>query len=140
DAQAGAEKRLAAVQASVARNINARNIAQNNLNNVTSVGSRLLGGALGLVGGIPGLVMLGAGAWYTMYQKQEQARQSALEYAATIDQVRANLNKMTLPETADNSGKTKESLAAQNKLVDEQRQKVEGLKSAIAGYQQMLAS
>ena len=47
---------------------------------------------------------------------------------------------MTLPETADNSGKTKESLAAQNKLVDEQRQKVEGLKSAIAGYQQMLAS
>ncbi|HGN0094192.1 TPA: tape measure protein, partial [Morganella morganii] len=60
DAQAGAEKRLAAVQASVARNINARNIAQNNLNNVTSVGSRLLGGALGLVGGIPGLVMLGA--------------------------------------------------------------------------------
>ncbi|HDU8690866.1 TPA: tape measure protein, partial [Morganella morganii subsp. morganii] len=124
DAQAGAEKRLAAVQASVARNINARNIAQNNLNNVTSVGSRLLGGALGLVGGIPGLVMLGAGAWYTMYQKQEQARQSALEYAATIDQVRANLNKMTLPETADNSGKTKESLAAQNKLVDEQRQKV----------------
>ncbi|MEQ5033709.1 phage tail tape measure protein [Morganella morganii] len=140
DAQAGAEKRLAAVQASVARNINARNIAQNNLNNVTSVGSRLLGGALGLVGGIPGLVMLGAGAWYTMYQKQEQARQSALEYAATIDQVRANLNKMTLPETADNSGKTKESLAVQNKLVDEQRQKVEGLKSAIAGYQQMLAS
>ena len=54
DAQAGAEKRLAAVQASVARNINARNIAQNNLNNVTSVGSRLLGGALGLVGGIRG--------------------------------------------------------------------------------------
>lgn len=124
DAQAGAEKRLAAVQASVARNINARNIAQNNLNNVTSVGSRLLGGALGLVGGIPA-GDAGAGAWYTMYQKQEQARQSALEYAATIDQVRANLNKMTLPETSDNAGKTKEALAAQNKLVDEQRQKVE---------------
>ncbi|HEI8515317.1 TPA: phage tail tape measure protein [Morganella morganii] len=124
DAQAGAEKRLAAVQASVTRNINARNIAQNNLNNVTSVGSRLLGGALGLVGGIPGLVMLGAGAWYTMYQKQEQARQSALEYAATIDQVRANLNKMTLPETADNFGKTKKSLAELNRLADEQQQKV----------------
>lgn len=124
DAQEGAEKRLAAVQASVARNINARNIAQNNLNNATSVGSRLLGGALGLVGGIPGLVMLGAGAWYTMYQKQEQARQSALEYAATIDQVRASLNKMTLPETADNLGKTKKSLAELNRLADEQQQKV----------------
>ncbi|MBT0506806.1 phage tail tape measure protein [Morganella morganii] len=140
DAQAAAEKRLAAAQASVARNVNARNIAQNNLNNITSVGTRLLGGALGLIGGIPGLVMLGAGAWYTMYQKQEQARQSALEYAGAIDQVLANLNKMTLPETSDNAGKTKEALAAQNKLVDEQRQKVEGLKSEIAGYQQMLAS
>jgi len=129
-----------AAQASVARNVNARNIAQNNLNNVTSVGTRLLGGALGLIGGIPGLVMLGAGAWYTMYQKQEQARQSALEYAGAIDQVLSNLNKMTLPETSDNAGKTKEALAAQNKLVDEQRQKVEGLKSEIAGYQQMLAS
>ncbi|HDT3149998.1 TPA: phage tail tape measure protein [Morganella morganii subsp. morganii] len=140
DAQAAAEKRLAAAQASVARNVNARNIAQNNLNNVTSVGTRLLGGALGLIGGIPGLVMLGAGAWYTMYQKQEQARQSALEYAGAIDQVLSNLNKMTLPEMSDNAGKTKEALAAQNKLVDEQRQKVEGLKSEIAGYQQMLAS
>ncbi len=138
--EAAAEKRLAAAQASVARNVNARNIAQNNLNNVTSVGTRLLGGALGLIGGIPGLVMLGAGAWYTMYQKQEQARQSALEYAGAIDQVLSNLNKMTLPETSDNAGKTKEALAAQNKLVDEQRQKVEGLKSEIAGYQQMLAS
>ncbi|WP_413496356.1 phage tail tape measure protein [Morganella psychrotolerans] len=124
DAQAGAEKRLAAVQASVARNVNARTIAQNNLNNVTSVGSRLLGGALGLVGGIPGLVMLGAGAWYTMYQRQEQARQSAREYAATIDQVLINLSKMTLPETSDNFGKTKKSLAEINQLIDEQQQKV----------------
>ncbi|QXO52826.1 phage tail tape measure protein [Morganella morganii] len=140
DAQAGAEKRLAAVQSSVARNVNARTVAQNNLNNVTSVGSRLLGGALGLVGGIPGLVMLGAGAWYTMYQRQEQARQSAREYAATIDQVLINLSKMTLPEASDNFGKTKESLAEQNRLVDEQRQKVDEIKSSIAGYQQMLAS
>lgn len=124
DTQAGAEKRLAAVQASVARNVNARTIAQNNLNNVTSVGSRLLGGALGLVGGIPGLVMLGAGAWYTMYQRQEQARQSAREYAATIDQVLINLSKMTLPETSDNFGKTKKSLAEINRLIDEQQQKV----------------
>ncbi|MGC0123072.1 phage tail tape measure protein [Providencia sp. 2024EL-00811] len=140
DAQAAAEKRLAATQANVARNVNARNIAQNNLNNVTSVGSKLLGGALGLVGGIPGLLALGAGAWYTMYQKQEQARLSALEYANTIDQVRENLSKMTLPETADNFGKTKESLAAQNRLIDTQRQKISELKSEIAGYQKILAS
>lgn len=50
-----------------------------------------MGGALGLVGGIPGLVMLGAGAWYAMYQSQEQARKSAQEYASQIDQIRENL-------------------------------------------------
>lgn len=47
-----------------------------------------MSGALGLVGGIPGLVMLGAGAWYAMYQSQEQARKSAQEYASQIDQIR----------------------------------------------------
>jgi hypothetical protein len=31
--------------------------------------------------------MLGAGAWYAMYQNQEQARQSAQEYARTISEV-----------------------------------------------------
>lgn len=140
DAQAAAEKRLAAVQASVARNVNARSIAQNNLNNVTSVGSRLLGGAVGLVGGIPGLVMLGAGAWYTMYQRQEQARQSALEYAATIDQVRVNLNRMSLPETANNHSKATESLKEQNRLIAEQTKRVNELRGKISGYEFTLSS
>ncbi|WP_309599677.1 phage tail tape measure protein, partial [Klebsiella pneumoniae] len=74
DAQAAAEKRLSLAQESLNRNIQARVSAQTALNSVTAVGSRLMGGALGLVGGIPGLVLLGAGAWYTMYQNQEQAR------------------------------------------------------------------
>lgn len=46
-----------------------------------------MSGALGLIGGIPGLVMLGAGARYAVYQNQEQARRSAQEYATTIDEV-----------------------------------------------------
>ncbi|WP_371682627.1 phage tail tape measure protein [Escherichia coli] len=29
--------------------------------------------------------MLGAAAWYTLYQNQEQARESARQYALTID-------------------------------------------------------
>ncbi|MGV5981279.1 phage tail tape measure protein, partial [Escherichia coli] len=58
--QAAAEAKLTAAQVSLTRNIAARTAAQTTLNNVTSVGSRLLSGALGLVGGVPGLVMLGA--------------------------------------------------------------------------------
>ncbi|EIO18652.1 phage tail tape measure protein, partial [Escherichia coli] len=31
----------------------------------------------GVLNGVAGLVMLGAAAWYTLYQNQEQARESA---------------------------------------------------------------
>ncbi|EDB3635849.1 phage tail tape measure protein [Salmonella enterica subsp. enterica serovar Oranienburg] len=140
DAQAAAEKRLSDAQASLIRNISARTAAQEALNNVTSLGSRLMGGALGLVGGIPGLVMLGAGAWYTMYQNQEQARRSAQDYANTIDQIRSKTKTMSLPEVSDNEAKTRQALDEQNRLIDEQAKKVRQLREEISGYQHMLAN
>ncbi|MGV4173015.1 phage tail tape measure protein [Citrobacter freundii] len=140
DAQAAAEKRLSDAQASLTRNISARTAAQEALNNVTSLGSRLMGGALGLVGGIPGLVMLGAGAWYTMYQNQEQARRSAQDYANTIDQIRSKTKTMSLPEASDNEAKTRQALDEQNRLIDEQAKKVRQLRGEISGYQHMLAN
>ncbi|EIY8246556.1 phage tail tape measure protein [Salmonella enterica] len=140
DAQAAAEKRLSYAQASLIRNISARTAAQESLNNVTSLGSRLMGGALGLVGGIPGLVMLGAGAWYTMYQNQEQARRSAQDYANTIDQIRSKTKTMSLPEASDNEAKTRQALDEQNRLIDEQAKKVRQLREEISGYQHMLAN
>ncbi|MGA4663666.1 phage tail tape measure protein [Citrobacter braakii] len=140
DAQAAAEKRLSDAQASLIRNISARTAAQEALNNVTSLGSRLMGGALGLVGGIPGLVMLGAGAWYTMYQNQEQARRSAQDYANTIDQIRSKTKTMSLPEASDNEAKTRQALDEQNRLIDEQAKKVRRLREEISGYQHMLAN
>lgn len=140
DAQAAAEKRLSDAQASLIRNISARTAAQEALNNVTSLGSRLMGGALGLVGGIPGLVMLGAGAWYTMYQNQEQARRSAQDYANTIDQIRSKTKNMSLPEASDNEAKTRQALDEQNRLIDEQAKKVRQLREDISGYQHMLAN
>lgn len=140
DAQAAAEKRLSDAQASLIRNISARTAAQEALNNVTSLGSRLMGGALGLVGGIPGLVMLGAGAWYTMYQNQEQARRSAQDYANTIDQIRSKTKNMSLPEASDNEAKTRQALDEQNRLIDEQTKKVRQLREDISGYQHMLAN
>ncbi|HGE5190619.1 TPA: phage tail tape measure protein, partial [Escherichia coli] len=54
--QIAAEARLAATQERLNRNIAARTAAQNALNSTTAVGSRLMTGALGLVGGVPGLV------------------------------------------------------------------------------------
>lgn len=138
--QAAAEAKLTAAQASLTRNIAARTAAQTTLNNVTSVGSRLLSGALGLVGGVPGLVMLGATAWYTMYQNQEQARESARQYAATIDEIRQKTSAMSLPEASDNEEKTRQALKEQNRLIDEQKSKIKSLQEKIAGYQYVLAT
>ena len=131
DAQAVAERRLAAAQTGLNNNIANRVTAQNNLNGVTSVGTRLLGGAMGLIGGIPGLVMLGAGAWYAMYQNQEQARQSAQEYAKTIDEVSQKTRAMTLPEAEDNRGKTVQALVEQNRLIEEQEKAIAAVKRQL---------
>ncbi|HCM9341220.1 TPA: phage tail tape measure protein [Enterobacter kobei] len=131
DAQAAAERRLSATQASLNRNLANRVSAQSNLNSVTSVGTRLMSGALGLIGGVPGLVMLGAGAWYAMYQNQEQARRSAQEYASQIDEIREKTSRMSLSETDDNRGRTVGALVEQNRLVDEQAKKVGELKNQI---------
>ncbi|HDK6983464.1 TPA: phage tail tape measure protein [Klebsiella pneumoniae] len=131
DAQAIAERKLAAAQAALSRNISGRVSAQNNLNSVTSVGTRLMSGALGLVGGIPGLVMLGAGAWYAMYQSQEQARKSAQEYASQIDQIREKTSSMTLPEVDSNRRLTVEAMQEQKRLIEEQEQSVKKLNGQI---------
>lgn len=131
DAQAIAERRLSATQASLSRNLANRVSTQSNLNSVTSVGTRLMSGALGLIGGVPGLVMLGAGAWYAMYQNQEQARRSAQEYASQIDEIREKTSRMSLSETDDNRGRTVGALVEQNRLIDEQAKKVRNLKDEI---------
>ncbi|EPE0605202.1 phage tail tape measure protein, partial [Escherichia coli] len=122
------------------RNIAARSAAQNALNSTTAVGSRLMSGALGLVGGVPGLVMLGAAAWYTLYQNQEQARESARQYALTIDEIAHNTPSMSLPEASDNEGRTRAALTEQKRLIDEQSSRVKSLQEQIAGYQYVLAN
>ncbi|EFG5770284.1 phage tail tape measure protein, partial [Escherichia coli] len=138
--QIAAEARLAATQERLNRNIAARSAAQNALNSTTAVGSRLMSGALGLVGGVPGLVMLGAAAWYTLYQNQEQARESARQYALTIDEIAHKTPSMSLPEASDNEGRTRAALTEQNRLIDEQASRVKSLQEKIAGYQYVLAN
>ena len=140
-------KRRAMITANAALVQSNRAVAasQQALNSATSVLGLVKTGAtglLGLVGGLPGLLMLGAGAWYTMYQNQEQARRSAQEYAGQIDEIRQKTSKMSLTETDENRGQTVEALVEQNRLVDEQAKKVGELKNQIddlnAVYQSMI--
>lgn len=123
DAQAAAEKRLATTQAAVTRSITARTTAQMTLNNVTAAGSRLMSGALGLVGGFPGLIMLGASAWYMYYQKQEQVRESAIQYASTLDEVVAKSKEMSTVQL-------KGAIADSGSSIDALRARLNDLKDA----------
>ncbi len=84
--------------------------------------------------------MLGQAAWYTLYQNQEQARESARQYALTIDEIAHKTPSMSLPEASDNEGRTRAALAEQNRLIDESGQPGEIPAGKIAGYQYVLAN
>lgn len=140
EAQIAAERRLAAAQASLSRNVAARTAAQTSLNSVTSVGAGLLRGSLRLIGGFPGAILLSAGAWLINHQNQEQARLSAQAYANTIEDIRDKTKSMSLSEASDSEGSTRKSLDEQNRLVDEQAKKIRQIKNEIAGYQHMLSN
>ncbi|MEC5643492.1 phage tail tape measure protein [Citrobacter koseri] len=104
--------------------------SQQALNAATSVMGLVRSGATGLlslVGGLPGLLMLGAGAWYTMYQNQEQARQSAREYANQIDEIKEKTSKMSLPELDNSRNQTVAALEEQKRLITEQEYSVMSL-------------
>ncbi|EBP0702488.1 phage tail tape measure protein [Salmonella enterica] len=108
--------------------------SQEALNRSTSVMNLFKSGAtdlLSLVGGLPGILMLGAGAWYTMYQRQEQARESAIQYADTIEQVRDNLKSMSQTQISANLGQANISLDAQNSAIEQQKQKVAELSNQL---------
>ncbi|HGG8721720.1 TPA: phage tail tape measure protein [Enterobacter cloacae] len=134
DAQAAAERRLSATQASLNRNLANRVSAQSNLNSVTSVGTRLMSGALGLIGGVPGLVMLGAGAWYAMYQKQEQARESAIQYASTLDEVVEKSKQMSPEQIKGAIADAGDSIDALKRKLNDLRDQQDSASASIKQY------
>lgn len=108
--------------------------SQESLNRATSAVGLMRSGLTGLVslvGGIPGMLTLVAGGWYAAYQYQEQARQSAQDYAQQIDQIRDKTSKMSLGDADSNRGKTVDALVEQNRLIDEQAGKATALKTQI---------
>lgn len=125
---------MIAANATLVQSNKAVSASQEALNRSTSVMNLFKSGAMGLlslVGGLPGILMLGAGAWYTMYQRQEQARESAIQYADTIEQVRDNLKSMSQTQISANLGQANISLDAQNSAIEQQKQKVAELSNQL---------
>ncbi|MDE9537002.1 tape measure protein, partial [Xenorhabdus bovienii] len=115
---AAAEARLnrtlvaeAAAQARVTQSINARAAAQARLNAVTSLGSRMGGALLGAVGGLPGILIMAAGAAYLLYQNQKQAKEEARAHAKEATKIKEELSKMDPVQLRDTKNQLKEDLA-----------------------------
>ncbi|EML0361672.1 tape measure protein [Providencia rettgeri] len=105
--------------------------ALNSMTSVTSTIGRGLSSVLSLVGGLPGAIMLGAGAWYAVKQQQEAAHQSALEYASALDEIVKRTKAMTLTESSDEAKKVEKTLEAQRKEYEQQLRLVQKIRSDI---------
>lgn len=104
------------------------------LNSMTSVASTIgrgLSGVLSLVGGLPGAVMLTAGAWYYVNERQKEAHKTSLEYAKSLDGIAERTKNMSLSESSDESKKVKETLEAQTKEIERQLELVQRTHSSI---------
>ncbi|MDT7048359.1 phage tail tape measure protein [Providencia stuartii] len=134
DAEAAAEKRLNAEKAKLSNDIANNRDARRNLNRTTSVigaAGRGLKGIVALAGGLPGILMLSAGAWYMYKQNQEEAHRASLEYAKTLDDIAARTKKMSLNESLDEGRKTKDALKAQTEEIEELNRQIIQTKNNI---------
>ena len=111
--------------------------SQEALNKMTSAMNLVKAGASGLlslVGGIPGILMLGAGAWYAMYQKQEQARESAIQYASTLDEVVEKSKQMSPAQIKGAIADAGDSIDALKRKLNDLRDQQDSASASIKQY------
>ncbi|WBU47580.1 phage tail tape measure protein [Kosakonia pseudosacchari] len=90
--------------------------SQDSLNKVTGTVSMLRTGAnglLSLVGGIPGAILAMGAAWLYVYEKNEQARKSALEYGEAIANAKPVSGLVVQGNNSNEIDKTAVSMRAQ---------------------------
>ena len=101
--------------------------SQESLNRTTSTVGLIGSGVkslLSMVGGIPGFIMLGASAWYTMYQRQEEARKSALAYGEAIANAKPTSGLVVQGNSANEIDKTAISMRVQAEEVSQLNSKI----------------
>lgn len=100
--------------------------SQESLNKVTGTVSMLRAGASGLlslVGGIPGAILAMGAAWLYVYEKNEQARKSALEYGEAIANAKP-ISGLVVQNTSNEIDKTAVSMRAQAEEITQLNSKI----------------
>lgn len=125
---------LVKVNRSEIATVNALAAANQRLNAMTSITRTAWAGVSSLFGGIPGILMLGAGAWYAWYQNQEQARQSAIQYASTLDGVVEKAKEMSEIQLRGSISDSGASIDALKDKLEDLRAKQDEAAASIAEY------
>ncbi|WP_412530745.1 phage tail tape measure protein [Enterobacter roggenkampii] len=125
---------LVKVNRSEIATVNALAAADQRLNAMTSITRTAWAGVSSLFGGIPGILMLGAGAWYAWYQNQEQARQSAIQYASTLDGVVEKAKEMSEIQLRGSISDSGASIDALKDKLEDLRAKQDEAAASIAEY------
>ena len=109
--------------------IKALETAQNQANIAKRAGLGLLNAFGGPWGIAMGLVSAGVMVLYNWHQEAEQAREKALAYADAIEQVRANLEKMSAVQVAAEMVKVKQSIHEQEEAVAKLKEEYKNLEA-----------
>ena len=92
---------------------------------------RGLNGAMAMLGGPAGVVMLAVSAIYLWVSAAEEARQEAIKYADGVDTATASLRNMTSAQLAASQVKLAQSIDAQALSVSGLRAEVESLQGTV---------
>jgi len=136
----GSNAEAFALQALVAAKTAARNAslnlvvateAQTVAQRAAAVGATALKGAMAMLGGPAGVVMLAVSAIYMWTSATDEARQKAIEYADGVDTATASLRNMTSAQLSASQVKLGQSIDAQSMSVTGLRSEVDALQNTV---------
>ncbi|VGQ11698.1 hypothetical protein SB5439_04984 [Klebsiella variicola] len=148
EAAAGTEKATMALETQIKAQVRATEAraaeaaAASRFNSMTSVAGRLGSGLLSAVGGIPGIIMGIATAWAYVYEKNEQARQSALDYGKSLLDVKppSGLSITAGADTEETITKTAVAMRVQQEEISSLNDDISRLTSKTDDYKRALQS
>lgn len=98
------------------------------------VASGIARGAMALIGGPAGAATLAAAAIFYFYQKSQQAKQEAVDFADKLDGLVSKMKEMSAAQLGAEIAKASQALRTQSDVIEEQKSRVDGLVGVIESY------
>ncbi|ETT05067.1 tail length tape measure protein [Providencia alcalifaciens F90-2004] len=99
-------------------------------NRIYAASANALRGGLALIGGPMGAATLAAGAIFYFYQKTQEAKQEALAFADSVDELKGKLKDLSAVSLEGKIGEASRSIDAQKDSISELENEIELLKTS----------